>query len=59
MKIVNESKKSITIKELQVGENLTDTDSGEVIDFESLIKEQYIYGDCLKVVITKVFRSED
>ena len=59
MKIVNEQKKVITIKELDITDALTDLETGEIIELNDLIKGQFANGDCVKVIITRVCKEEE
>jgi len=59
LKITNEEKKVLLIKELDVAEVLIDVETGEALDLNSLLKINFDNGDCVKIQVTRVIKSEE
>ncbi len=59
MKVTTTVKKLVTIKELSVGEKLIDLATGEQIDFNSLLLEQFGDDGIVKVAITQLDKEEE
>jgi hypothetical protein len=59
MKVVEEKKKTVTIKELDVTEILMDMETGENVDLNELVKEHFDSGDCVKAVFTRQLKEEE
>ena len=59
MKIIDKKELKIDIKELQVGMDLVETETGSVLDLNAIVKDKYNTGDVVKISISKVEKSEE
>jgi len=59
MKIVEESKKVVTIKEVDVTTELMELETGEILDLTKIVLDNFDSGDVVKVVITRQVKEEE
>jgi len=59
MKIVEESKKVVTIKEVDVTTELMELETGEILDLTKIVLDNFDSGDIVKVVITRQVKEEE